>query len=243
MGCDVRGLYYNPHTDGIETVTFDPNNLFVPHIDVGPRGLLRLGRDANGLLTGSNVELLASLPGHPSTDPQLIPAYDPTRNCLYVAFRNPDFSGMVNVVDRSTGSLMRQFSLQGPAGPTSPSVVLYDAEREVLVEVSNPDVRVYDLTGAYLGSSRIPDVPIIDFHYGLAYTNGQLFVTNSRNNVTDSWHGYTIFGVVPEPAVAWLALLGPAFWAGLVAGARLTSEHRCFATCLIVPPLRPHYGG
>ena len=198
---------YNPNTQALEVLTVSANQ---PTMAAeGPFGLLALGRDANGLLTGSTTQIRELLPGLPGQ--QVAPAYDPKRDHLYASA-----SGGMNVVSRSTGELIDHitFDYAAAAGGTYQLYSLgYDPEHEVLIKVNTSKINrrafVFDLTGDYLGSSALPIADPLSTSWGMAYTNGQVFVTDSFDS-GGSWKGYTIFSPLPEPTSLVLVVLGGA---------------------------------
>jgi hypothetical protein len=187
INVDARSYYYNGNTGDIELVTF---NAVAGGAGLG---LYQMGLDGSGFFTGTNTQLLPSLPG--LNGAQTMPAYDGARNRFYS--RSTD--GTVNIVNRSDGALAGTINLDlGSAGnPTLQSQFIgYDADVDVLITLDSDNVRavVFGLDGSFLGTSQLANFSPTQQNFNAGYANGQIFVFDD-----DVFHGFQVV-VVPEPA-------------------------------------------
>ncbi len=172
INVDVRSFNYNANTGNIEAISFNAKNGSTIQY-----GLLQMGIDGSGLLTGTNTQLVASLPGLIGS--QTMPAYDAGRNRLY----SRETGSLINVVNRATGALISTITLN-VAAAGSPALqnytIGYDSASDVLIVVGYATKRAYvfNLNGSYVGSSLLPGNPTIVSGFGTGYTNGMLFVTD-----------------------------------------------------------------
>jgi hypothetical protein len=200
INLDTRSINYNANTGQIQDVTFDavggqPNTY----------GLFNVGL-AGGFYTGTNTQLLGSVPG--LGDDQTMPAYDPAQNVLYA---RQGFSGTINVVSDATGAQVGMINLAVPGGVTLGYETLgFDSFFDVFVTVNYQvnEALVFNASGAYLGSSQLSGLISPYGEYGMGYTNGQLFVYDYG---TSAWDGFQIFqpaNATPEPASVSLLMSG-----------------------------------
>ncbi|TWU09442.1 PEP-CTERM motif protein [Symmachiella macrocystis] len=199
---DIRAFNYNSNTNALELITYNAQS----GNGGGDRGLLTVGLDGAGLLTGSHTNTLASLPGLNGV--QTMPAYDAAQNQFY----SRDNGGTVNVVSRVDGTLSGTINLDLAAAgsPLLQSYTLgFDETQNALIAIDylNAQALVFDLSGNFLGASQLTGFAgSIPNAYNTGYTNGQLFVYDGQ---IEAWRGYEIFSnmaVVPEPST--FALLG-----------------------------------
>lgn len=184
INVDVRGVNYNPNTNSIEVVTYGAN------FGGGPYGLFAMGLGPSGLYTGSNSQVLTSLPGLASD--QTMPAYDAVRNRLYSRSTN----GIVNIVDRATGGFMGMVALDlvAPGSPVLLGEALgYDGNFDVFITVDLTNFRalVHRLDGSFIGACTVPPFSPTQDRFNMGYSNGQIFVFDTPSN---SWHGYQVLG-------------------------------------------------
>ena len=202
MNVDLRSVFYNPNTGQIETVSFGASIAsFASDVRYG---LVALGRDGNGVLTGSNTRILAA-PLPVAADESVV-AYDPARNRIY----SRSSSNVVQVTDRATGVAAGTITLDTAAAgnPTLQSVsIAYDPVNDVLIGMAPSTKRAYvwSIAGAYLGFSQLPGTALIDNTYCLGYANGQVFVTDSG---APAYTGFTIFGSTPVQAAPTVTTTG-----------------------------------
>ena len=203
LNIDGRGMFYDPNTNSIQNVTYGASGLPGPlGIDYG---LIAMGLNGSGLYTGANTQLLAIVPG--IADSQSVAAYNPTSDAIYSRVSN----NIVDVASHSTGALLTTITLNFAAAG-NPSMqaysIGYDPVTDTFLTVSavTKDAYVFGNTGAYLGSSYLGAGTPIDGNYDLAYTNGQLFVTDGSSGI-GTWRGFDIFASQPVPEPTSLALL------------------------------------
>jgi hypothetical protein len=202
---DVRAYNYNPNTNALECITFNAIN------GGSPAGLVVMGLNGSGLLTGSNTNVLGTMTG--LSDSQTSPAYDPMLNRLY----SRGTTNVINVVNRANGSLITQTTLNlAPAG--NPSLqgewVGFDSFFDVFVtlDITNDRALVHDLSGNFLGSSQLTGFHPVggNTNWNVGYTNGQIFTWDSTIN---AYRGFQIFTTgVPEPST--FLLIGTAVGIG-----------------------------
>lgn len=198
INVDIRGVSYNPNTNQIDVLGFGSDFGFTYG------GLYQMGRDANGLYTGANTQLLSTFAAQ--ADSQSVAAYDQTRNVFYTTANQ---SGNVNIGSYSNGSSVGTIQLSGYAlNSTMSYAIAYDNVNDVLMtfDYSNSDALVFDMTGAFIGASHVSGGGF-DSVYSMGYTNGMLFLGTGINQ---GYEGFQILEAksadVPEPGS--LALMG-----------------------------------
>jgi len=179
LNIDPRGWFFNNNTDQLEISTFDA-------IAGGTdRGLVAPGIDMNGDLTGTLSILLPSLPGLASS--QTSPHYNAVENVL----NSRGNSEVVNVVDRSDGSLVNTITLDfAAAGMVDPlrDGILFIPTFQLLgvVDGDTDAAAFFDLNGDYLLSVQF-DFDLTDSSRRPSFANNQIFVFDSNRS---GWQGY-----------------------------------------------------
>ncbi|MCQ3920016.1 MAG: hypothetical protein DPW13_03495 [Planctomycetes bacterium] len=180
---EPRGWNYNPNTSALEVVTLGAR-------DGGTnRGLRSMNTNAQGRLTCTGGQILASLPGLPHIE--CAPAYDSVNNVFYA--RGAD--NVVHVVRRTDGTLVRTFALQNTPPLTAYTIGYNPATRHLITtEAGGRQVFIHDLAGNLIGTDEI------DFNaptaHGVGFANVSLFVYNTTGN-PPGWYGYLIRGEEP----------------------------------------------
>jgi len=200
-GVDQRGVYYNPNTGLLESVSY------AACCSANPvRGIMALDLDAAGDYLGTNTQLLPAPIAALGTNNQTMPSYDPATDQLFAS----QGDGTVNVVNRTTGAAQPTITLDlGGAG-----VVVGNLNRDfvgftgrtgeelAILDHANLQILVFDLTGAYVGASALPaGVTISDTSYNSGYTNGLFFI---RDETFGANGGNRSFRIFPLPGVVLL---------------------------------------
>ncbi len=215
LNIDVRAWNYNSNTALLEVVSYDALN------GGAARGLIQAQTDGSGLLTGGTATLLASMPGNNGS--QTAPAYDPAANVFF----SRNGSNVVNVVNRSDGSLASTFNLDfASAGVTSVPddgmVFVPELGAVGVLDEAADTLSLFDLGGAFLATVAIP-FDVTDQSRRPGYANGQLFVWDDS---LGGWQGLTIFGQpliqdIPALSGRGLAALALLLIAAAIVGLRL----------------------
>jgi hypothetical protein len=205
IGVDFRGVNYNPNTGNIEVVTFNA----VTGDGGNVQGLMTMGLDGSGFYTGVNTNTLASMPG--LAGDQTVPSYDPALDVFY----SRSSGSSVNVVRRSDGGLDSSIALD-LAAAGNPSLqngfLGFDPLQQALIALDDVNVQavVFDLTGAFLGTSQLAGLNTVISNGNTAYTNGQMFIFDTTLGTSGGYHGFDIFAAaaVPEPSTVILLGMG-----------------------------------
>ncbi|TVR78845.1 MAG: PKD domain-containing protein, partial [Chitinophagaceae bacterium] len=182
---DYRGSWFNPVTDSIEVNGFALSGLYHPD------------RNINGFLQNTgNIFLSAAQPGAQSMG-------DLNPNANQIVYY---FNGSIYIYNRVNNTFVSFFDVTGLPVPTSslnPHTVIYtncNGLEYGLLDRVNRRIHFVNSTGAYTGSSQIPEN--VPFQYGFSYANDLAWVFNSDSA---KWLGYNVVTSCTNPIASFNA--------------------------------------
>jgi len=223
-GVDGRGLYFNPNTGFLESMSYNACCAFGLGSAVG---LQHINLDGSGNLVGTNTQLLSAPIAAIGANTQAMVSYDPGSDHLY---SKQTGSAVVNVANRTSAAALGTITLNlagagvttgdvndnfvGTTGVAGSELAIYD--------FTNHRALVFDLAGNFIGASLLPAIPGgTNNLYGSGYANGQFFVFDDTIGTAGAWRGFNIFAgaavSTPVPTLSGFGVIVLAAIIGLLA--------------------------
>lgn len=195
-GFDNRSIYYNDKTFQLETITYNVSSQsgFAPMT-----GIFSLKLDDNGLLTGKSDVISNFAPAFGSAS--TMPTFNSKDNVYYA---KQERLNEVLVVSAENFQLKNTIKLDFKTPDVehhdvAASFIAYTGVKDfefILLDVDHKRFLIYDITGKYIGASKLPSnlkIRSKNHFNGLGYTNnGYFFLYIDSENEFGTYHAYKI---------------------------------------------------
>ena len=194
-GYDNRSIYYNSNSNKLETITYNISSFggFLPNTGIFSIDLTEAGevKDTSSDVFGFNPAF---------GDPNTMPSYNAEKNLYYA---KQGHSNKVRVVDLKSREQISEIDLDlAKAGVAFDDVSDYfvgftsiKGEELELLDIDHKAVLIFDLSGKYVGKSKLPkDLKLRSHNHlnGAGYANGMLFVYHEPEGEFGTYYGFKV---------------------------------------------------